>query len=220
MSTRLVCLANSWKLRGRCVAGIELRTGRWVRPVTNLPHGEVPVRQTCVGGREPKLLDVLDIPLDTTGPDYGFERENRTILLGDWVLAGTLDGKEVGRYVETGRPVLHNSYKYVGRGTLERMPADQRQTLQLIKVNRLVIYEAQRSSGKRKWEGLVPMQDGSGKRLGITDPAFCAKLDRGHRPREACLLTMSLSLPYTPPNWDGPADPCWKLIAGVIELQV
>jgi hypothetical protein len=216
--TRIVCLANSWKLNARCVAGIELKTGRWVRPVSNLPHGEVPVRRTYVAGREARLLDVLDIPLAATGPHYGFERENRTILPGQWVLAGTLEGKEIQRYVEAGRQVLHNSYKYVAKGALERMESDRRQTLQLIKVDRLVTNAAQRASGKRKWEGLVTMRDGSGKRLGITDPAFCDKLDSGYRPKGACALTISLSLPYTPPNWDGPADPCWKLIAGVIEL--
>lgn len=216
--TRIVCLANSWKLNKRCVAGIELKSGRWVRPVSSLPHGEVPVGRTYVAGREARMLDILDIPLSATGPDYGFERENRTILCGDWALAGTLDSDEILRYVEAGGQVLHNSYKYVARGTLEKLSPDRRQTLQLIKLSRLVIYEAQRPSGKRKWEGLVTMRDGRGKRLGITDPAFCARLERGHRPKGACVLTMSLSLPYTPPKWDGPADPCWKLIAGVIEL--
>ncbi|ASC70981.1 hypothetical protein XM38_019300 [Halomicronema hongdechloris C2206] len=27
-------------------------------------------------------------------------------------------------------------------------------------------------------------------------------------------------MPYTPAEWTGPPDPCWKLIAGVIELSL
>ena len=30
---------------------------------------------------------------------------------------------------------------------------------------------------------------------------------------------MSLGLPHRPPSWKG-EDPCWKLIAGVIELSI
>ena len=41
---RMVCLANSRKLNGRCVAGIELVGDRrigWIRPVSDREHGEV-----------------------------------------------------------------------------------------------------------------------------------------------------------------------------------
>ena len=41
---RVVCLANSRKLSGRCVAGKELvsdRPLRWLRPVSNREHEEV-----------------------------------------------------------------------------------------------------------------------------------------------------------------------------------
>lgn len=30
---RMICLANSRKIGGRCVAGIDVNTGEWVRPV-------------------------------------------------------------------------------------------------------------------------------------------------------------------------------------------
>ena len=32
------------------------------------------------------------------------------------------------------------------------------------------------------------------------------------------MVTVSLSMPHCPSGWDQ-ADPCWKLIAGVIELS-
>lgn len=40
----------------------------------------------------------------------------------------------------------------------------------------------------------------------------------GLSPGKACLITVSLSMPWRPDGWEGD-DPCWKLIAGVIELE-
>ena len=63
---RIVCLANSRKFGGRCVAGKEINPngtlGVWVRPVTNQGNGEV-TNWECQypDGTEPKVLDVLDI---------------------------------------------------------------------------------------------------------------------------------------------------------------
>ena len=37
---RLLVMANSKKLKGRCIAGIDIDTGKWVRPVSNNEHGE------------------------------------------------------------------------------------------------------------------------------------------------------------------------------------
>jgi hypothetical protein len=52
MSIKFICLANSFKEGGRCLAGIELDANnipvlidgkpKWIRPVCNSEHGEVP----------------------------------------------------------------------------------------------------------------------------------------------------------------------------------
>ena len=77
----------------------------------------------------------------------------------------------------------------------------------------------QKSDGRIKWKGTLI--DRFGYKLenaSITDPEFVKQLESGERPKNPCLITVSLSLPFRPhKNWsDG--DPCWKLIAGVIEL--
>ena len=215
---RMVCLANSWKLKERCVAGIELSSGAWVRPVTNLEHGQVPSAMTVISGHELSLLDVVDLPLNATGPDFGFERENRLIEPGLWQLVGRLQPKDVEKYCENAIPFLHNNSKYVGKGTIAGLPLHERRTLQLVRVETLPIQQLTKPSGKKKLEASVQMQNGQSKWLGITDPDFCQKLERGHTPQGPYLLTLSLSLPYTPPNWSDVSDPCWKLVAGVIAL--
>jgi hypothetical protein len=67
---RIVCLANSWKLEERCVAGIDLDTEKWIRPVCDSVYpenGKVPKSARLIEGREPELLDILEIPLAETG---------------------------------------------------------------------------------------------------------------------------------------------------------
>lgn len=80
---RIICLANSWKLKERCIAGLDLATGKWIRPVCDSLYpedGRVPSFVRAIEGREPELLDILQIPLAKTGPDFDFECENLSIL--------------------------------------------------------------------------------------------------------------------------------------------
>jgi len=217
--TRIIVLANSLKHADSCLAGVDISTGKWVRPVTNLNDGRVPKSDMKIGTYSPQLLDILDIPLDATGPDFGFESENRTILPGQWYLRGRAGAKDVLKYAERPHYILHNDWKYVTIEEMKRKAFEDRTTLELIHVSGFAIRDTKSpSTEKHSWKGLVS----SGGRildLPITDPVFCARLETGHKPSESCLLTMSLSMPYKPPEWDEDDPPAyWKLIAGIIEL--
>ncbi len=76
---RFVCLANSRKLHGRCIAGREWRDGRaggWIRPVSAREHQEVSESERRYqDGSDPKLLDVIDIPVLESQPD-AYQTEN------------------------------------------------------------------------------------------------------------------------------------------------
>ena len=216
--TRMVILANSLKHGDRCLAGIDLDTGKWVRPVTRLDDGRVREKDMKQSGHVPALLDILEIPLDSTGPDFGFESENKTILAGPWRHVGRLTPDEIEQYVEQPRYVLHNSDKCVSPTMLRQKPFEERITLQLIRVETFKVRDAQTIGWeKRKWKGTIT-SDGRPLEVGITDPVYFEKLNKGHEPSPPCLLTVSLGMPYKPPGWDGEPQ-CWKLIAAVIELQ-
>ncbi len=214
--TRLVILANSLKLNHRCLAGIELDTGNWVRPVTNFDGGAVSLTMMRLNNRFPELLDILDIPLDETGPDFDFESENRTILPGEWHFVQKADVADVMKYVEMPDYVLHNTEKYCTVEEMQQMPVDQRKTLQLIHVEDFQVVDDPFPPQPHKWKGVI--KSGNDKIwVGITDPVFLQKLNAGHTASQNCLLTMSMSLPFPTAGWVG-SPPCWKLIAGVIEL--
>lgn len=216
--TRIVILANSLKHGDRCLAGIDLDTGKWVRPVTRLDDGRVPEKDMRRAGHVPVLLDILEIPLDATGPDFGFECENRSIAPGPWHCAGRLSPADIMKYVELPRYVLHNRDRSVSPTMLRQKPFEERITLQLIRVETFKVRDAQTIAWeKRQWRGTIT-SDGRSFEVGITDPVYFEKLNKGHEPSPPCLLTVSLGMPYKPPGWDREPQ-CWKLIAAVIELQ-
>jgi hypothetical protein len=82
-SKRIICLANSRKISGRCVAGKEIDGnggfGGWIRPVSLRPAGELSeADRQFQDGTDPKLLDVVDIRMVRHVP-HGFQTENHAI---------------------------------------------------------------------------------------------------------------------------------------------
>jgi hypothetical protein len=227
--TQIICLANSAKKQERCVAGIELGSKQWIRPVSlEYPDdGRVPSSTPVVGTgnvatlASAQLLDVLEIPLDTTGPDFDFECENRTIVPGDWNLVRQASFDEIVDFINLESKILHNSYKYVPISILQALPFSERKTLELVYTDVLKTTSFPRQSGGSQWKGSFSMRNGlSFTELTITDPILLNKLDQGYEPEAPCLITLSLSMPREFDGWTGPPKPCWKLIAGVVELSL
>ncbi|HBB31076.1 MAG TPA: hypothetical protein DDZ80_22405 [Cyanobacteria bacterium UBA8803] len=216
--TRLICLANSWKRGDRCIAGINTFKGQWIRPVSNLPDGRVPKEMRLIGGTEPALLEVLEIPIAKTGPDYGFESENLSILPGKWRRVGQVPPPYLLKYCSQEEYILHNDQRYVTVSFMQSLPPVQRRTLQLVKAVELTVRPiGQRFEHVDKWEGSIVTANGQQLTATITDPVFIRRLELGYRPTNQYLVTVSLSMPWRPDNWEED-DPCWKLIAGVVEL--
>ena len=77
---RIVCLANSRKWSGRCIAGKEIqedgRVGDWIRPVSDRDSQEVSEEERQYeDGSDPRVLDVIDVPILNAQPkDY--QQEN------------------------------------------------------------------------------------------------------------------------------------------------
>jgi hypothetical protein len=63
---RMLVLACSKKYGARCIAGISLITGEWVRPVSSPDGGALSVFHAGVDGRFPQLREVVEF--ETGGP--------------------------------------------------------------------------------------------------------------------------------------------------------
>lgn len=70
MSTTIVCLANSYKHGGRCVAGVCLQTGKWIRLRSSEGDGSLPLHRCTLedGQGELRLLDVFEVDLHYAMP--------------------------------------------------------------------------------------------------------------------------------------------------------
>lgn len=209
---RIICLANSYKHQGRCVAGINIDTGEWVRPVprkTETIYNERFIDGTI--GNEPNLLDLLEIPFGEQAPDHGCQPENKYLNDGTWKRIRELPVCNINQYIENSSNLLHNQNKKVDPDIFTQMPRHNWKSLQLILV-------ANPCFGLNPWrkKRCIFSYSGISYELKVTDPDIIAKIENGQAISNDCLFTVSMTTPYKSPSYDKPY--CWKMVAGVVEL--
>ena len=60
---RIICLENSWREDERCISGIDMNTGKWVRPVCDdlYPEdGRIPQKIRLIQGLLIKLFNRIE----------------------------------------------------------------------------------------------------------------------------------------------------------------
>ena len=218
-SKTFICLANSRKLAGRCVAGKEIGDqgiGGWVRPVSGNSTGELSDSdRRYSGGRDPALLDVIRIEMVEHRP-HGFQMENHLIDDTRWwtrVRAASADELRQALDVVHGPLWDNSSSSYNGlHDRVEESRAEQLAcSLKLVEVNDLtievLIEGAEFGNPRRKVRGDFSL-NGIEYRLAITDPKIESQYAQGNHQIGNAILCVSLGEPY-----EGYA---YKLIAGVL----
>ncbi|MFL6140666.1 MAG: dual OB domain-containing protein [Labedaea sp.] len=179
MTKKLVCLANSRKHSGRCVAGIEIESKKWVRPVSSRPGHEVSAAERQYrGGVDPRVLDVISIPLLRARP-VGFQRENWLLDPNAyWRKIGRIEWGELCALEEQPRTLWINGYGSKA-GINDRVPVEQENTLvdslKLIRVAHLAMEVCPAhpmSSDTRPTLRARFQHAGSAYRLKVTDPLY------------------------------------------------
>lgn len=221
ITKRLVCLANSRKLNGRCVAGIELvamAPRGWIRPVSEREHGEVSeYERQYSDGSDPRVLDVLDVPLQEPRP-WLFQQENWLLDPKHyWARNGTLDWPELAGFTVV-RPLWVNGYSTYN-GHNDKVPlsvaSGLTSSLMLIQADaiRLTVFAPGEAFGNAKRRVQARFHHaGDEYRLWVTDPryerSYLAKPDGSYDLGEV-YLTVSLGEPKD--------DDCYKLVAAIVE---
>jgi hypothetical protein len=222
---RMVCLANSRKLGGSCVAGMEVAQGRrvgWIRPVTARESQELLQHDClCDDGSCARPLDVVDVRLLRAQPS-AYQQEN-------WLLAPHARWRKVGRarwddllgLVDPAERLWIDGHS-TKSGRNDRIPTEiaERLTssLRLVHVTKLKLRVFQPgldfgNPSKRLQAGFS--HAGDYYWLRVTDPryeeTYLARGNGEYHVGESC-LTISIGEPHT----DGF---CYKLVAAIIERK-
>jgi hypothetical protein len=221
ISKRIICLANSRKLHGRCIAGRELVEGTptgWIRPVSDRLHEEVSeYERQYEDGSDPRVLDLIDVPLLEPRPK-GYQQEN-WLLDPDayWVNAGRFPWSNLEHLADRSGTLWLNGY-HTYNGENDYVPMDQAATLEsslkLVHVDQMTfsVFKPGEAFGnlKRRVQGCFRFARNR-YALWVTDPtierAFLAREDGDYSLGES-YLTISLGEPFN--------DRCYKLVAAVI----
>ena len=221
---RVICLANSRKRNGRCIAGKELwsggRVGGWIRPVSDREDEEVSEEERHYeDGSEPRVLDVIDVPIVEARPKL-YQRENWLLdPRYKWKRIRQIAPQELTEFAEPEEPLWESGFSTVD-GHNDRIPLMLTESidksLRFIKVEdlRLLVYRPSGGSGRtgRRVQGQFSYA-GTEYWLRVTDSAYESRYMRRvsgtYRIGES-YLTVSLGEPY-----QGYA---YKLIAAIIEL--
>lgn len=218
---RIVCLANSRKNTGRCIAGKELvndEAAGWVRPVSERPSQEVSEEERQYpDGSDPRVLDLFELPLMEPRPK-AFQTEN-------WLLDPLAYWRPLGRatwtqiIAMTDRPAalwLNTSSTYSGKNDrVAQADAEAlRSSLYLLHLPRLTlrVFAPGVDFGNAKRRVLAAfIFSGAAYQVWVTDPVierdYLAKDDGTYEVGESC-VTVSLG--------EASGGFCYKLVAAII----
>lgn len=69
MKRKIICLANSRKYYGRCIAGKEVNGLDWIRPISSRDNEELLLSHIKYSnGAEVGLLDIIEVDLTKSKP--------------------------------------------------------------------------------------------------------------------------------------------------------
>lgn len=220
-SVDLICLANSYKWSRRCLAGLRVDGGGWVRPVSDQEHGELQYSHYRLPDHsEPHLFDVIRVGL-SRGRALPHQPENWLMDNSPWQLlerpASANHAQVVAGAVCHGPQLFGNTSRSVPYAQLRSRPA--RESLVLIEPTNVRWHTEFDKYQLRNMPRVHFQLGGVPYDLPLTDPAYAGPLQRrdegdyrsadlGIPENGAILFTISLGEPL-----DGF---CYKLVAAVV----
>jgi hypothetical protein len=214
-----VCLANSRKRSGRCLAGKAIYNGtysKWIRPVTEHPSEELQNSEHCLqSGKDAAILDLIEIKLHE--PKGKLHQQENWLMDTSVPLKknGSMTVEEVSKLVDTPE-TLWGTGTSTKSGVNNCVPLSEiskhTSSLYLVKVSNFKV-EIRNFFGKRDMRGFFSY-GGHKYKLSITDLHFELRfVDKPHGDYEieSTLLTVSLG-----ENYEGSF---YKLIAGIIPIE-
>lgn len=199
-----VCLANSFKHGGRCVAGIELVNGNfgpWIRPISHRPgRGLNYTERSYADGSECALLDVIEGDFHARAPD-GYQSENWLITEGlRWRKVDAMDADDLAPVVHNGQGPLWPHTGSTGGGHNDKIDAVNLvgldSSLALVRVDACQFtVTANPFKGDKLDVRVIFTWGGQRNNLKVTDPNICHTLqNQGAGVYDAQDATMCISV--------------------------
>lgn len=217
---KIVCLANSRKISGRCIAGKIAEENKWIRPVSNRESEEISEEERRYkNGQMPKLLDIISIPV----------KEHKPILLQkeNYLIDADYYWDKTGRFESNLNDFLDSPQDLWGTGSSSYQGKNDRiseavcdnynESLYLIKPQSLKIIvriEGEEFDNAKRKVRAEFEYNGTTYIFSITDPVVERKYLSG---KDGCFtlsiekiyLCVSAGLPYN--------GYCYKFVASIIE---
>jgi hypothetical protein len=177
----ILCLANSRRPGGRCVAGKEFengKAGQWLRPINADNHSaisEVDLRYE--GGESADVLDVIAIPMLKSAP-HDHHREDHQITPDFyWEKIGRASWQQVVDATDTVKgalwPTGDSSFHGLNDKVAEALAKTQTNSLLLVEPSRLDLVvgsESQYGGGSRRHVRAAFQYNGVPYNFVVTDP--------------------------------------------------
>jgi hypothetical protein len=221
----IVCLAYSRKDGGRCLAGIDLATRRWIRAIGAYENGAL-ADNDCFMLDEagafvlPRILDVIEINFLGAEPNRA-QPENWKISGSQFKLLRPVGIAEstLLRQSLTDDPEIFRGYeRSITRQEIESRPPNN--SLALVRPSALRWRPEKDGYGRMRFRGTFDIS-GATYALPLTDDDYTSKLARQEEPEWINgLSNTSTDLLLTISLGDLFHDCHYKLIAGVFELPI
>jgi len=161
MKIRFLCLANSRKIGGRCVAGLRLDCNEWLRPVSGDSEGTLLRRHYVLDdGSEAATLDVVEINVAEHQPKP-YQPENWLLENKQWRLIRRLNPRKAYELLEkslvSGPDLFGNIGDRVPLSGLQDHPVTR--SLALIKPTGVSWYITRSITGKRQTRALLALTE-------------------------------------------------------------
>jgi hypothetical protein len=219
----VICLANSRKLSGRCIAGLRTDGRGWIRLVRESPDGTLFQRDYILkDGLEAQVLDVLRIDLIRPRPEL-YQPENWLIQNNLWELverpASVKYQRTFDSYIVAGPILFGNQSDRISIKEINKNPP--KASLSLVIPDSLEWVIKRNIKGKRQMRALFNLSS-TFYDLGVTDPLlerYLSSLPLGNyslksiglRESDRLLLTISLGEPFQ--------GDCYKLVTSALLLK-
>ena len=216
----ILCLANSRKYQGRCIAGLQLDGQGWLRPVSRDASSHGALTEASIklqDGSSPQLMDIIELPLIKPCPVL-HQRENWYVSNDSWRLkARPGNGPMLTSFLDHGPSLLGGTSDRVSLAELHDL--DLQPSLCLIQPdnNHVMWLSTMSFRGYPQVRALFRVSNNT-YNLSVTDSLWEARVpgregaysssELGVPQSASIFLTVSLGEPFN--------GFCYKLVAGVL----